>query len=179
MVYGFAQQSGGTMRIQSKVGQGTRVEIWLPRAPQPSNEAEAPAQPKMAQSQVVSPLRILLADDHGGVRVTTAALLEDLGHHVVEASDGPELLGLLEKGPSDYDLIISDYAMPLVSGTDVIHIARGLCPDLPCIIITGYAATESISRRPDDVQVLAKPFNQQQLCEAINVATCRRAVAAE
>lgn len=50
---------------------------------------------------------------------------------------------------------------------------------LMTLIITGYAETESILRRPDDVPVLAKPFNQQQLCEAINLATCRRAIAAE
>jgi PAS domain S-box-containing protein len=179
MVYGFAQQSGGAMRIDSVVGEGTSVEIWLPRAQegaeQPAGESGASTQlPEVAQS----PLRILLADDHGGVRATTAALLADLGHAVSEAADGPSLLALMEAAPGDYDLIISDYAMPLVSGTDVIHSARKISPDVPCIIITGYAQVESIARRPDNVQVLTKPFTPQQLAEAIQTAFCQRNVLA-
>jgi signal transduction histidine kinase len=170
MVYGFAQQSGGTMRIHSSVGEGTRVEIWLPRAPddadiRPNEEASRAASLKFERS-----LHILVADDHDGVRATTTALLEDLGHEIVEAVDGPGLLALLEAAPNDFDLIISDYAMPLVSGTDVINRARKLCPGVPCIIITGYAETTSIARRPVDVQVLAKPFTLQQLSDAIRIA---------
>ena len=180
MVYGFAQQSGGTMRIQSAVGAGTRVEIWLPRAPATAAVAAPRSinRPSPVASQ--TPLKILLADDHGGVRATTVALLEDLGHEVVEAVDGPSLLSLLEEAPQDFDLIISDYAMPLVSGTDVINSARALRPGVPCIIITGYAETGSIARRPEDVQVLAKPFTLQQLSDAIGDATrTGNAVAAE
>jgi CheY-like chemotaxis protein len=179
MVYGFAEQSGGTMRIHSRVGEGTRVEIWLPRAPDMVDVDEVPNVRELAKIEPSAGLRILLADDHVGVRATTAALLEDLGHSVVEASDGPTLLSLLESGPTDFDLIISDYAMPLVSGTDVIQTARILCPQMPCILITGYADTQSIGRKPDDVQILAKPFNPQQLCDAIRRAAGPRALAAE
>ena len=180
MVYGFAEQSGGTMRIHSRVGEGTKVEVWLPRGPDLAAADDAPEILELARAESGGPLRILLADDHVGVRATTAALLQDLGHHVVEAPDGPGLISLLESAPSEFDLIISDYAMPLVSGTDVIHSARGLCPEMPCILITGYADTHTIGRKPDDVQILAKPFNPKQLCDAIDRATGeRRAVAAE
>jgi len=131
-------------------------------------------------SAVQQPLRILLADDHQGVRATTTGLLQDLGHQVVEAVDGPALIDVLSKSRDGFDLIISDYAMPLVSGTDVVRQARALRPDLPCIIITGYAERDSIARRPEDVQVLSKPFTAQQLTDAIRAATCRPdAVAAE
>jgi len=180
MVYGFAQQSGGTMRIDSVVGKGTDVEIWLPRAPEGTETKTDNDEGKAASLEFKKSLRILVADDHEGVRATTAALLQDLGHQIVEAEDGPSLLCLLEAAPNDFDLIISDYAMPLVSGTDVINRARILCPDVPCIIITGYAETTSIARRPADVQVLAKPFTLQQLSDAIrNAVNEDRAVAAE
>jgi len=179
-VYGFAQQSGGAMRIDSKVGEGTTVEIWLPRAPEVPDAEQIEELTSGLQAATQVPLRILLADDHPGVRATTIALLQDLGHSVAEAGDGSTLLALMRQSPESYDLIISDYAMPLVSGTDVISGARDLNPDIPCIIITGYAETVSIARRPEDVQVLTKPFTPQQLCDAIRNATCeRRAVAAE
>jgi PAS domain S-box-containing protein len=180
MVYGFAKQSGGAINIDSQVGQGTRVEIWLPRAPEAA-ETQRPQQPaRNLPASGPRGLRILLADDHSGVRATTSALLQDLGHKVVEVGDGPSLLATLEKAPTEFDLIISDYAMPLVSGAEVIEKARVLRPEVPCILITGYAETESISRRPDDVPVLAKPFSPQQMSEAIRTATCRPdAVAAE
>ena len=172
MVYGFAKQSGGAIRIDSRVGQGTKVEIWLPRAPE---QAETEVVPVDAPLSLRAPsdvsLSILLVDDHDGVRATTAALLEDMGHAVAQASDGPELLSILEQRPGDYDLIISDYAMPLVSGADVIRQARELRPDMPAIIITGYAEAQSISRRPPDVQVLTKPFAPEQLLTLVRAAS--------
>jgi len=165
MVYGFAQQSGGAVQIESEVGKGTKVEIWLPRAPlapEPRRDSAREDQPHHAGK-----LRILLVDDHLGVRATTAGMLADMGHQVTEANDGHELLALLAKQPDAYDLVISDYAMPLVSGAEVIRQARELRPGLPGIIITGYADVHSIARRPDDVVVLTKPFTPDQLARAI------------
>jgi PAS domain S-box-containing protein len=173
MVYGFARQSNGTIRIDSSVGEGTRVEIWLPRAPEESAESdEEPVEGQSEQACAVSPtgLNVLLVDDHQGVRATTAAMLEDLGHFVTQASDGPEMLELLKKSPQGFDLIISDYAMPRLSGADVVHQARDIRPEMPAILITGYADAGSIARRPDDVHVLAKPFSTDQMCAAITSA---------
>jgi PAS domain S-box-containing protein len=170
MVYGFVKQSGGAIRIDSLVGKGTRVEIWLPRAPEAIGEASLAATGDAAKPFGRS-LSILLVDDHSGVRATTAALLEDLGHKVTEAADGVEVIELLRKSVDGVDLIISDYAMPHVSGTEVIQQARRLKRGMPAIIITGYAEAHSISRRPDDVPVLAKPFTPQQLNAAIG-AVC-------
>jgi len=182
MVYGFAKQSGGAIRIDSRVGEGTKVEIWLPRAPEQAESASVPEDaplPLRAPSDVS--LSILLVDDHDGVRETTAALLEDMGHAVTQASDGPELMSILEKSPDGYDMIISDYAMPLVSGADVIRQARELRSGMPAIIITGYAEAQSISNRPADVQVLTKPFAPEQLLALVRAAspTARNELAAE
>jgi signal transduction histidine kinase/ActR/RegA family two-component response regulator len=170
MVYGFVKQSGGAIKIDSKVGTGTRVEIWLPRAPAAIAEASTAA-PAEAAAKRGRSLNILLVDDHPGVRATTAALLEDLGHKVREAVDGREGIRLLKQDPGAIDLIISDYAMPVVSGTEVIQKARRIKRGMPAIIITGYAEAQSISRRPDDVPVLAKPFTPEQLSAAINAVS--------
>ena len=168
MVYGFAQQSGGAIHIESKLEKGTRVEIWLPRAPDDVAGAAADTGTALPEDRdgPARALRILLVDDHAGVRATTAAMLEDLGHTVIQAADGPELLGRLEKDKAG-DLIITDYAMPLVSGTEVIVRARKIRPGMPAILITGYADVKSIARRPENVQVLAKPFTPEQLRTAI------------
>jgi len=165
MVYGFARQSGGAFRMESEVGAGTRAQIWLPRAPEVAAAADAAGSGR--RTARVRPLKILLVDDHDGVRTTTAALLRDLGHAVVEASDGAGVLSLLRGDPGCCELLITDYAMPHVSGAEVIRQARALRPGLPAVIITGYADAQSIARRPEDVLVLAKPFTADQLTAAI------------
>ena len=177
MVYGFAQQSGGTLRIDSEIGTGTRVEIWLPRA---TSDGEAQLKEDGKAAEIVpapSALRVLLVDDHAGARITTAALLQDLGHDVVEAADGPRMLDLLRAAPDCFDLIVSDYAMPLISGAEGIRQAREICADIPAVLITGYAEAASISGRPSDVHILLKPFGAEQFASAIASAINRRAVA--
>jgi PAS domain S-box-containing protein len=167
MVYGFAKQSGGAIHIDSEVGKGTRVEIWLPKAPE--ERRTQPRQPK-AKADPMRPgasRRILLVDDHAAVRATTASLLEDMGHSVAQAEDGAQALAAIEREPDAYELIVSDYAMPVLSGTELIDRARALVPEMPGIIITGYAEAQSISRRPDGVLVINKPFTPEQLGEAI------------
>jgi CheY-like chemotaxis protein len=169
MVYGFAKQSGGAFNIESELGVGTRAEIWLPRG---QRQAAAPEGPGTAHGSSVATrsLKVLLVDDHDGVRTTTAALLEDLGHRVIEAGDGPEVLAILRDDPNCCDLLITDYAMPHVSGAEVIRQAREVRPGLPAVIITGYADAQSIARRPEDVLVLAKPFTPDQVVLALNAA---------
>jgi len=165
MVYGFANQSDGAFRLESELGKGTRAEIWLPRAgdAEPiAAVAEETEEPVPGRS-----LQILLVDDHHEVRGTTAAVLEKLGHVVTEAANGAEALAALKAGESDWDLLISDYAMPELSGTELVDELRKVHPRLPCIIITGYAEGEAVGDRPDDVMVLSKPFTPAQLSDAI------------
>jgi signal transduction histidine kinase len=156
MVYGFAKQSDGAFRIDSKVGRGTTAELWLPRAPETAS-TQAAAAPERPRREVV-PMRILLVDDHAEVRCTTAAVLEDSGHFVVQASNGAEALDLLKMRDCDFDLLITDYAMPHLSGTDFLRQARELCPNVRALLITGYAEAEMIRDKPDGVETLLKPF---------------------
>ena len=126
MVYGFAKQSNGAFRLQSKVDTGTTAELWLPRASQ-SAAPEEPAAPEPS-AVPLRPLRILLVDDHAEVRSTTAAVLQDGGHEVFEADNGAEALALLKTRDCDFDLLITDYAMPHLSGTDLLREARRALP---------------------------------------------------
>ena len=112
-------------------------------------------------------LNILLVDDHAEVRSTTAAVLKDLGHKVVEAANGGEALKALRNGGCECDLLITDYAMPHLSGTDFLREALEFCPDVPSLIITGYAEAEAISDCPPGVEILLKPFTPHALEAAI------------
>jgi PAS domain S-box-containing protein len=166
MVYGFAKQSEGVFRLSSEVGTGTNAELWLPRAPAEAQaDEESVAEEASAGSR--RGLRILLVDDHAEVRSTTAALLSDLGHEIVEAASGTDALAALTSGDCAYDVLISDYAMPHLSGTEFLRQARDLCPGVPALIITGYAQPEAISDRPEGVEVVQKPFTQRKLESAL------------
>ncbi|MEP7006761.1 MAG: response regulator, partial [Sphingomonas bacterium] len=171
MVYGFASQSGGAMRIASREGEGTRVELWLPEAPR--NTAAPSAGEAATVHGPSEPLNILLVDDHDGVRETTAALLADLGHSTAVAADGMTILDALRADPS-VSLIISDYAMPHLSGCEVIRRARKIKPGLCAIIITGYADEEGLNLSKEDVVTLTKPFTPSQLRNAIGEAMAMR-----
>jgi len=165
MVYGFAKQSNGAFRLESEWGSGTRAELWLPRAPEAAlGPAEQLPEP---ERKPLRPLKVLLVDDHAEVRSTTAALLEDCGHDVRQADNGAVALDLLKKRECDFDILITDYAMPHLSGTDFLREARLLCPDVAALLVTGYAEIESIRDRPESVEVLLKPFTPAKLEAAI------------
>jgi len=168
MVYGFAKQSNGAFRIESEVGRGTTAELLIPRAPETA--AEKPARADRVEPHdlpAADPLCILLVDDHAEVRTTTAAMLAELGHSVIEAKNGKEALFALKNGGACCDLLISDYAMPHLSGTEFVRQARQLIPRVPAIIITGYAEADAVRDRPEGVEILLKPFREVALQQAL------------
>jgi signal transduction histidine kinase len=169
MVYGFATQSNGAFNIASVPGQGTTAELWLPRAAAGSVGTERPT-PGRATRTPQAALKILLVDDHAEVRGTTASVLEDLGHTITQAVNGMEAIRLLEECDCAFDLLITDYAMPQISGTGVIAKARELCPGVPALIMTGYAESSVIADRPEGVEILLKPFTPALLEAAISEA---------
>jgi len=166
MVYGFAQQSGGAVRVDSEVGRGTCVEIWLPEGA--ANQADD-ATPLLVEVIGAAPraLTILLVDDHDAVRTTTAALLEDLGHRVTHTADAGSAVELARQDPQAFDLLITDYAMPRTSGTELVRQLREVCPALPALIITGYADADNLATS-DSVAILEKPFSSEQLKAALH-----------
>jgi CheY-like chemotaxis protein len=165
------KQSGGTLRIDSVVGRGTAMQLWLPRSAEEPTAASIEAD----VSHVLSDLRetrpsILLIDDSSALRHLTAESLRQRGFDVTCAGGGAEALATIERAPDDFDVIVTDFAMPLVSGVDVIHFARSLRADWPAVIITGYADAEQIADRPADVPLLGKPFRDKDLLESIFTA---------
>ncbi len=166
MVYGFAKQSNGAFRVQSEFGAGTTAELWLPRAP----AAAAPEASAVSEADTVDTfplMRVLLVDDHEEVRETTAAVLRDLGHDVVEAANGSDALERLDARTCDFDLLVTDYAMPLLSGAELLRKVRDICPSVPALIITGYAEPDMIQGLPKGVQTLLKPFTPRALERAM------------
>ena len=186
MAYGFARQSGGTLRIDSEPGRGTRVELWLPRsllAPVAELPTEWAEVAKMRAPGGHGPQpEILLVDDSASLRELTATMLRDHGFSVTTAAGGAEALSLIEREPDRFDLIVTDFAMPLVSGLDVVRFARNHRADWPAIIMSGYVDASAIEGRPSDVVLLKKPFPPEALIDAIlnglkrKAATPRRAV---
>jgi len=166
MVYGFAKQSNGAFAISSELGKGTTADLWLPRGSSLETRIASPTLERTSGGPALN-LRLLLVDDHAEVRSTTAAVLEDLGHEVLEATNGAEALKVMTNGDCNFDLLITDYAMPHQSGTEFLREARKLCPKIPALIVTGYAETDAIGDRPENVEVLLKPYTPANLEAAI------------
>ncbi|MBD9498143.1 ATP-binding protein [Ensifer sp. ENS01] len=162
MIHGLALQLQGALRLTSTPGKGTRAELWIPvsdESPVVSKDTEV-AEP----DQRVKPLRVLLVDDDFLIAMSSVDMLIDLGHEVVEAHSGKEALAHL-KDDGRFDLLITDYSMPEMTGGDLANAARDLFPDLPILIASGYA--ELPPGIDFDVARLAKPYSQQQLAVEI------------
>jgi PAS domain S-box-containing protein len=168
MVLGLAEQMGGRLVLTSQVGVGTTAEMWLPAAAPGVEPHPLPSSvPSFATRPVdVRPLTILAVDDDGLVLMNTTAMLEDLGHRVIEATSGQRALKLLENEPA-VDLVITDQAMPQMTGLQLAGEIRARRPALPIIIATGYA---ELPPGTSDFVKLDKPFFEQQLVEAVRTA---------
>jgi CheY-like chemotaxis protein len=167
MVQGLTVQSGGAMQISSAPGRGTVVTLWLPRA-----RTEDVAQPSATLStpDIHDPcrkLRILLVDDDALVSMNSAYMLMDLGHSVLEASSAARALELMESD-AQFDVLVTDYAMPTMNGLDLATRIRRINPNLPIVLATGYAELPPIA--VIGFQRLAKPFTQKELAEALEAA---------
>jgi len=163
MVYGFAKQSGGSLRVRSAVGAGTTVELFLPRSLAPERAAEPIAQASPPASEETS---ILVVDDDEDVRSLSAEALRDLGYRVLEAGSAADAIALLRDRP--VDLLFSDVVMPGgMNGLELCKEARKIQPGLVVLLTTGYADGFERQSRDAQVQVLAKPFRPSDLGERI------------
>jgi CheY-like chemotaxis protein len=164
MVHGLAEQSGGTFLLKSEKGHGTTAELWLPLAPGTSEAAGNST--SAAVSGTTVPKRVLVVDDDFLVLLNTVTMLEDLGHQVIEASSGEEALAVLEREP--VDLLVTDYAMPRMSGGELAMMARARNPTLKVLVATGYA--EMPDEHRGRFERLGKPFSENDLGSAIERA---------
>ena len=161
MVHGLAEQSGGRLALSSEPGRGTRVELWLPEA-QGVGRPRATS-PRMGEDAATEPMVVLAVDDDDLVLLNTQAMLEDLGHAVVTARSAEEAMTALRSGR--VDLVITDFAMPKITGlqlADSIHATR---PHLPVVLATGYA--ELPEGTAASLPRLAKPYSQADLARIL------------
>ena len=169
-VFGVVHQSGGAVRIRSRVGEGTTVEIYLPRAKRTSiPSAEGPL-PVPAPTRAGA--RILVVDDDSDVRWVTVECLRETGHFVAEADSGRAALTILERG-DPCDLLVIDVAMPGLSGRDAVHLARRARPDLKVLFVTGYADEMGFEGDGVGDSLIKKPFKPADLAEAVRQALRR------
>jgi PAS domain S-box-containing protein len=162
MIHGLAVQMHGALRLASEVGRGTRAEVWLP-----VTTSAAPAgNPVTVPVVKAAPRRmtVLVVDDDELIATSTAGMLEDLGHGVLEAASGTDALDILRRGEV-VDFVVTDYSMPGMNGLQFAEVARRMRPDLPILLVSGYADLPRDSGI--DLPRIGKPYRQAELAAEI------------
>ena len=161
-VYGFVRQSGGHVRIHSAKDRGTAVEIYLP--PLKLEREGVQSVPLMVQERGHE--TILVVEDESSVRLFTTDSLRDLGYSVLEASDGPAALRVLEQHP-EVHLVFVDVGLPGMNGRQLAEAATQRRPQLKVLFTSGYAQDAVASRLEAGVELLTKPYTRVQLAARI------------
>ena len=174
MIYGFAKQSGGQVHIDSAVGRGTTVSIYLPRHRGQAEGVDA-APPVALASPDGRGETILVVDDEPSVRMLVVDLLEDLGYHVLDAEDGASGLKVLQSA-TRIDLLITDVGLPgMMNGRQMADAARVARPELKVLFITGYAETALLDNGQlgPDMAILTKPFSIDTMAGQVRAMVAR------
>jgi PAS domain S-box-containing protein len=166
MVHGLASQLGGALKIDSRPGSGTRIDLWLPI----SKDQAGPTKSEARATLETFKGRVLVVDDEPFVRMTTADMLQGLGYETEEAEDASEAERRITAGER-FDLVVSDHLMPGMSGAELARRMREQFPEIPVLIVSGYADAKGVS---PDLARLSKPFRQAELAEAIKKMQARR-----
>lgn len=160
MAHGLAAQLGGGLTIISAPGEGTTVELWLPVSPDAiGSDDQIRVLPRISVARGTA----LLVDDEELVRMSTADMLNDLGYDVVEAKSAEEALQLIEAGVTP-TILVTDHLMPGMNGEELARSLRTRMPDLPVLIVSGYAEAEGIA---PDLPRLTKPFRNAELADRL------------
>ena len=176
MVHGLAAQSGGLLKIHSEPDVGTTIELWLPRAMTSAVSVSRLTQSTEA-SPATAPCKGLIVDDDQLVMTGTSAMVDDLGHESIEAHSAEEALSKLESG-MEIDVVITDHAMPVMTGLQLAARIQERYPGLPIILATGYAELPSEPAAMGLLK-LAKPCTQHDIAVAIHRAMRSQAIASK
>jgi PAS domain S-box-containing protein len=166
MVQGLAQQSGGGLSLDSRPGEGTVAALWLPRAELGARPEAVP--PPRAAPGSTPPRRVLVVDDDPLVAAGTAMMLEDLGHQVATAASAREALALFDREGLP-DIVVTDHAMPGMTGLEFAERLRRTHPGLPVVLATGYA--EATANAAPWLPRLAKPYRPDELEDVLRRLT--------
>ena len=179
-LYGFVQQSDGAIRLESEVGVGTTVHIYLPRGHEEPTDARsaAPTERQQKPRADATPATILLVEDEPLIRDIVADALQARGYRVIEAADGPAGLRALREtlqtpNAGKVGLLVTDVGLPGgLNGRQMADAARELMPRLPVLLITGYGGDAiNDERLAPGMDVLAKPFSLEALTERVQAMT--------
>jgi PAS domain S-box-containing protein len=170
-VYGFACASGGSVQIDSRAHEGTKVVLLLPRSEAPLESDRRVQIPATPEPQAVAATRVLLVEDDPAVASLTTDMLEELGYDVVRVASAHAGLAVLAE-PNAFEVVLSDVMMP--GGMDGISFVRELRVrgvDLPIVLVSGYA--DALKRGPEcqNIPLLAKPYRLEELARALSRAT--------
>ncbi len=163
-VYGFARQSGGTVRIVSAENEGTVITLYLPR----TTEVADPVAIERLARATGSRQRILVVDDDNDVRGVAAQMIEEIGYQVVAAASGTE--ALTEFGRASFDLVLTDVVMPGMSGVDLARRIRAVAPAMPLLFASGYADVATFGDELAAETVLKKPYRIGEVAARIGDA---------
>jgi signal transduction histidine kinase len=167
-VYAVARESGGSLEIESEINRGTTVRLMLPLAP-PNAVAAPPAPSTLVEERKdpnpTTPANILVVDDDKLVRRFMTESLRALGYQVHDVGDGAEALALLDR--HRFDLLLADFAMPGMNGAEVAKAAQSKHPELPVLIVSGYADSSAVERALGSARQLRKPFDMAELGAAV------------
>ena len=169
-VLGFAKQSGGGMRIETRVGEGTAVKLYLPRAIENTVLERSPFATNSTQFKRTSAV-ILLVDDDSAVREVTASILEDVGYVVLKVGSGGAALDLLDQN-TKIDLVLLDFAMPGMSGVEVASHVQRKFPAVPILFLTGYADQSALGDIGEQ-SIVRKPFIDDELITKVDTTLAK------
>jgi signal transduction histidine kinase len=169
-VYGFCQQSCGTVTIESQEGLGTTVRLYLAASGETVKEKDEP--PRAVPGEELRH-RVLIVEDNDDVAETTRQLLEFLGCEVRRVESGNAAVLRLERDARNFDLVLTDIVMPGgLSGIEVLRYVRDRHPQLPVVLMTGYS--NELRKVSSDEVVLLKPFSPHELADALRKALAKR-----
>jgi CheY-like chemotaxis protein len=169
MVHGLMEQSGGRMALRSEKGKGTTATLFFPVAQQTESmeDTELTIEEQGQSYQAQQQLQVLIVDDDPLILANIGAMLEDIGHQPIEAASGKEAIRILEER-REIDLVVTDQTMPEMTGLELVRAIHEMDVNIPVILATGY--TDLAGVQPPDLQLLRKPFLQQDLAAAISTA---------
>jgi CheY-like chemotaxis protein len=170
-IYGFVQQSGGFVRLESEVGLGTKVNLFLPRhelqEASSTGDTEGSTDTPATEGRQVAGATVLVVEDEDGVRGLTVEALSELGCDIIQASDGPAALRIVQSSVR-FDLLITDVGLPGINGRQLAEAARATRPGLPVLLITGYAGKSlDDASLPHGMEVIRKPFALDELAARV------------
>jgi signal transduction histidine kinase/ActR/RegA family two-component response regulator len=165
MVVGFVQQSGGKLRIESTPGEGSTIEVYLPSTPQPALDQKPRTKARPAPRSVSK--AILLVDDDDAVRAILGEQLRELGLRVDAVPNGSSAVERLKQRGRQYDVLLTDFAMPGINGLETISLARVEQPELHALLMTGFADEDAVASARSHVPVIRKPIDLEELMRQI------------